>query len=535
MNTPIVDAVNSRINQFYPTPAELVQTMCDMVDWKRVHNVLEPSAGKGDIADYIAQRYGRDNIRISCVEIDKELCKILRSNEHSVYNGDFMQYTSTIPYDCVVMNPPFRNAVAHLLKVLRMLQTNGGQIVCLMNAMTLQHLESDNAGKELQQYIAKYKPVIKYIDAAFTVSEHPTKVRTALLYFDIPERHQSDIFENMYRAVEMQDTVVNEQNAIEVNDILKSLVKQYEIEVHCGVKLIQEYKQLAPKMLRSLKNIEYVANESILELKVAGQKVSETRYVECTRLKYWKYLFGSDDFTRLFTQSLLDNYRRQLNDFKAYEFNLQNIYQLRLDMQKQLTQSLQDSILDMFEKLTFKHSLDCESNVQYYNGWRTNDAFKINRKIIYPFANGYDDIFHKFRLSYDFKCFLMDLEHVFDYLGGTAPDSCSVRHYEARTDTFVKVTFKYFQVTQYKKGTAHIEFLNADLLKKFNLYGAMHKHWLPNSYGQKAYRNMTPEEQAVIDSFEGEKTYMTDMQNAEKRKFLLSMQTQAAIPQLPQL
>ena len=36
-------------DEFYPTPALLVQKMIDGIDWKMVKTILEPSAGNGDI------------------------------------------------------------------------------------------------------------------------------------------------------------------------------------------------------------------------------------------------------------------------------------------------------------------------------------------------------------------------------------------------------------------------------------------------------------------------------------------------------
>lgn len=531
MQSPVVGAVKSETNQFYPTPEHVVRKMCQCIDWKNVHNMLEPSAGKGNIVSYVSEHYIKQDI-ISCVELNADLCKILREDGYSVYNGDFMRYTSAVHFDCVMMNPPFNVAVQHLVKVLRMVIPHGGQVVCLMNADTLTHLQNSNIGKELYDYIQQYNAHIETFDAAFVESERPTYVHTAMLYFNIPQHKQSDIFANIVKAVEIQDaTMQNTQTAIEMNDIIKSLVKQYNIEVNCGLKLIAEYKELAPKMLCDLrKDLHY--NSQILELTINRKEVSETRYVEATRLKYWKYLLGSGEFTKLFTQKLIDEYYNQLHAFRAYDFTLENIYQVRLDMQSKLTQSLQDSILDMFERLTFKNSMDCASNIHYYNGWRTNDAFKINKRVVYPYANGYDEWYNQFSIRYDFQKFLIDLEHVFDYLGGTAPDSCSVRHFEGRLDTFKNIPFKYFRVTLYKKGTAHIEFTSELLVKKLNLYGAMRKGWLPNCYGKTAYKNMNTEERAVIDSFEGEQAYMKNMTDAESRNFLLNMPAQVPMPQL---
>ena len=52
VKTLISDTKN---NEFYPTPKELVNKMVEGVQWKMVHTILEPSAGKGDILDALAE------------------------------------------------------------------------------------------------------------------------------------------------------------------------------------------------------------------------------------------------------------------------------------------------------------------------------------------------------------------------------------------------------------------------------------------------------------------------------------------------
>lgn len=39
--------------EFYPTPKSLLNKIFDGVDWKQVDTILEPSAGKGDIIEFI--------------------------------------------------------------------------------------------------------------------------------------------------------------------------------------------------------------------------------------------------------------------------------------------------------------------------------------------------------------------------------------------------------------------------------------------------------------------------------------------------
>ena len=74
---------------------------------------------------------------------------------------------------------------------------------------------------------------------------------------------------------------------------------------------------------------------------------------------------------------------------------------------------------------------------------------------------------------------------------------------------------KYFTVNLYKKGTAHLTFKDLDLLKKFNLYCGKKLNWLPDDYGRKNYSDLTEEEKAIADSFEGKESYQDTFKNQQ--------------------
>lgn len=84
---------------FYPTPVQLADKMLSMVDLKRVHFVLEPSAGKGNLvnalksnmryAGYsnITGKHGND-VEIDCIEQDKNLQHLLKgAGERLIYDN----------------------------------------------------------------------------------------------------------------------------------------------------------------------------------------------------------------------------------------------------------------------------------------------------------------------------------------------------------------------------------------------------------------------------------------------------------------
>ena len=41
------------LKEVYPTPRKLLDKITDGIDWMMIRSVLEPSAGKGNIVDYI--------------------------------------------------------------------------------------------------------------------------------------------------------------------------------------------------------------------------------------------------------------------------------------------------------------------------------------------------------------------------------------------------------------------------------------------------------------------------------------------------
>ncbi len=175
-----------------------------------------------------------------------------------------------------------------------------------------------------------------------------------------------------------------------------------------------------------------------------------------------------------------------------------------------MIQSLDDTILTLFDDFSNKHSYsEYSKNIHLYDGWKTNKAWKINKKVIIPLS-GYDDWWKRFDLDYKVKERLQDIEKVFDYLNGTKSNhdeliqvlSDAKKELQSR-----KIKCKYFMVTFFKKGTCHIEFTDKHLLSKFNIFGSQRKGWLPPSYAKKSYEHMNEEEKLVIDQFQGKSDY----------------------------
>lgn len=113
---------------------------------------------------------------------------------------------------------------------------------------------------------------------------------------------------------------------------------------------------------------------------------------------------------------------------------------------------------------------------------------------------------------------LSDIEKALNYLdnGETGEvDISSVLKEAIQSHNMRNIRLKYFTVTLYKKGTCHLTFTNERLLKKLNIFGSQRKGWLPKGYARRKYEEMSAEEQAVIESFEGRESYNVSVMESE--------------------
>ncbi|HHX67563.1 MAG TPA: DUF4942 domain-containing protein, partial [Gallicola sp.] len=235
-------------------------------------------------------------------------------------------------------------------------------------------------------------------------------------------------------------------------------------------------------------------------------------YIKDVRRKYWSALFSNEKFIGKLTNNLRQEYYNNINELSDYDFSLYNIYELKTEMTKNVVKGIEETIISLFDELSHKHHYydETSKNIHYYNGWKTNKAWIINKKVIIPLS-AYNSLWNEYRLT-DYKVVqkLQDIEKCFNYLDGGLTEAIDLEESLKFAEEFGEtkdIQLKYFTVTFYKKGTCHITFNNDELLKKFNIFGSQRKGWLPSSYGKKSYKEMTSEEQQVINNFEGEKEY----------------------------
>lgn len=557
----ITVATESAQNGFYPTPPELAQMLVSGINWYKVNTILEPSAGAGNLilaltknilADSTLRHY-TPNLKIDLIESDAALKGILRSklmetSSTDLYDqylelskdparedealdtyckyhiahdfslrfvhDDFRAYETLKPYDLILMNPPFNEGAKHLLKAISMQERYGGKIHCILNAETLNN-PFTNRRKWLVRKLEELNAEITFHEHAFADAERPTNVQVAIVKIDIPAPEQESEFFNRCRKAEEVRLEEHSAQDLAVTDPIQSAISRYRIEVDAGISLLKEYSALRPYILADLDSTKQY-NKPIIRISINdkdswdGEKLSDqvNKYLKSVRLKYWSALFKNKQIFGQLTTNLQQELHANVHEMAECEFDEYNINILVREMNAKMISGVRETILRLFDQFTSMYHWRAApevKNIHYFNGWASNKAHYINKKIIQLCPSVFDS-WNEFHV-YEAVDLLSDIEKVMNYLDGnlTAPVDLWDALSRAKAAGITKnIETKFFYCTFYKKGTVHITFKNQELLDRFNLYCCKEKNWLPPSYGTKKYADMDENEQAVIDSFHGD-------------------------------
>ncbi|WP_322201096.1 DUF4942 domain-containing protein [Acutalibacter intestini] len=573
MNINAITTTQKAQKGFYPTPPELAERLLAGIDWHYVATVLEPSAGKGDLVKAVAQkahslRYG-ETLSVDCVEIDPYLRSILeyefggrreeeiwerrkQLNDKESWNAvtrtkgeltpmeaaekrrlereydwlhklsapvvhdDFLTFQSRKHYDLIVMNPPFADGDAHLLKAIELQRRWGGQIRCLLNADTLLN-PCTNRRKVLESQLAELGAEMEYIEGGFANGERATGVTVALIKIAIPQVNEdSDIFQRLSEAAHLDEESARDVTDMAVTDFMEQIVSRFNVEVDAGLELIREYRNMRPYLLDSFDKEDKFGFTTLTlcagdpsKSGGRGSVPSVNKFLGLVRKKYWSALFSNKEFVGKLTSNLREKYRGMVDEMVKYDFTLFNIQKIAAQMNAEMGRGIQDTIVELFDKMTEKHTWypEMERNIHYYNGWKTNKAHKLGMKVILPVYGMFSSWSRKAFELYEAEKTISDIEKVFDYLDGNMTAHVNlhgVLQTACNEGQTRNIPCKFFDVTLYKKGTMHIKFRNPELVDRFNIYCCKHKGWLPPSYGKARYSNMQAGEKAVVDSFHGD-------------------------------
>lgn len=509
---------------FYPTPEPLIRKMFDKLKRGERYSklYLEPSAGKGDIADFLTKdSYDRKNnvirrANISVIEKDEDLQAILRGKDYKVIDTDFLTYSGPDQFDVIIANPPFGAGDLHLLKAIDIMYR--GEIVFLLNAETLKNPYT-NTRKDLVKKLSDLDADIEYIKNAFKDAERPAGVEIALVYIKIERNVEDDLFAGADDTTARFDEKLETNHEVSNRKTVQELVAEYNQIIKIGTETIFEYfknyKKIGQYIGLNREAEKYTSNGDMTD----HMQSQINSLLQSVRTDFWRKTLDIKDVRNRMTEARQKEFEFQIQDRCNMNFTERNIRQFILNLIGNYEDILTKAVLEIFDKFTIRHSYSSglyDDNIHYFNGWKTNKAFKVGKKVIIPIYGGYekgpfiDNYSGEWKISgYNTPRELLDIDIVMNYFDGMN-DYHSI--YDAMSYAFSngksrKIESTYFTITAYKKGTLHLVFNDENILRRFNVAACRGKNLIPHDYGQTPYADMAPEKQHVVDSFEGVESY----------------------------
>lgn len=160
--------------QFFPTPPVLAASVCEWAEINSDCDVLEPSAGKGAIAEEIIKRRPRS---VTVVELDEANASFLGEKyDYRFIGQDFLTWDAPLLYDRIVMNPPFskKQDVKHIVRAFDLLKP-GGILVSILSPSPF--FCADNLSVKFRDFLSGCNAKVMDFDPG-AFKESGTSIRT---------------------------------------------------------------------------------------------------------------------------------------------------------------------------------------------------------------------------------------------------------------------------------------------------------------------------------------------------------------------
>lgn len=167
--------------QFFPTPRPIAEKMCEMAELDSTCIVLEPSCGKGDLADVIYEAGVKELVGL---ELNREMEKPLTGKPYATLTGiDFLEFVKDpgikTPWTRIVMNPPFsrQQDIDHILTAYGILRP-GGILVSVVSESPF--FRSNKKSVDFRAFLDEHEAVIVPLEEG-AFKESGTMARTRLV------------------------------------------------------------------------------------------------------------------------------------------------------------------------------------------------------------------------------------------------------------------------------------------------------------------------------------------------------------------
>lgn len=178
------ELIGGNIPGYHNTPPSLARLLVEKAGILPGMAVLEPEAGKGDIASAIREV----GVEPDVIEINHTLRRILELKGFKLVGSNFLEHQDS--YDRIVMNPPFERHqdiehVRHAYSLLR----PGGRVVAIMS------INWTSGGSRVEasfrDWLAEHQSTWERLpEGSFRSSDQTTGVTTVVVVIDKPEENE---------------------------------------------------------------------------------------------------------------------------------------------------------------------------------------------------------------------------------------------------------------------------------------------------------------------------------------------------------
>lgn len=436
---------------FYPTPEEVIKEMTFDVDLYN-KTILEPSAGKGNIVDFLKKEGAKE---ILTFEKEKDLATIVKTK--STFLGhDFLEVNKEeiSHIDFIIANPPFDQAEKHILKMWEV-APEGCTILSLCNMETIQH-GFTRGRKQLEFIISENGETINLGDC-FSTSERKTNVEVSLVKLFKPVVSDYNKFEGFFmdKDDDPQGNGILPYN--EIRSIVQSFVgaiEQFD-EVNKAVEKLNSYA----KPIGASGNFSYTVTY--------GETITDKeRFAKSLQKTAWKHVFNKMNINKFVTSGVMQKVNEFVENQSKYPFTMKNIYKMIDIIIQTREQTFNASIIEVFDKITMHH----HENRYAVEGWKTNKSYLVGKKFILEWVteqnfSGYMGFNYRGNIAK-----MNDFQKALKFLTGSNEDILESHsfQYKNKLDFSTWYDWGFFQIKGFKKGTLHVKFKDQKVWELFN-------------------------------------------------------------------
>ena len=475
--------------EFFPTPRHVISKMLARVD-SEAQYFLEPSAGRGDIADAIKSHregYGWGGgraINVECIESSPDFCAVLADKGMSVVGTDWMTYDGVSYYDAILMNPPFSQGAKHLIRAWEFMHS--GEIVCLLNAETIRNPHT----LERQQLAAIIKDhgETEELGACFSTAARTSDVDVVMVYLKkTATDDRVELWETETNEKELGE-LLDDSNLPAVRDRLGNMQRFYD-EGNKHMLLAFEHARKAATYLDANKIFSSQGYSDILGHALKSTLGhSRAEFLRKHRKDAWLSVFERMDFHKWLDKKQTDEMIADVSRHGDFPFTAENIKGTLENVIAQRRKLFEQSAWNVFEALTKYYN----GNTNYKEGWKTNAAFKVNKKLVFPYGVHYEKKLGGFDMWYRSNEIDLynDLDRVLAVLDGERFENALCvgeamrKAIDRDRQTPQAIESTYFNIRYYKKGTVHLKWKRLDLLEKFCQTATRGRMWIGDDRGQ---------------------------------------------------